>query len=264
MAYLGNRREVYWVSKMGLKESEKIRYSRQIMIKGWGEAAQLRLKAARVAVIGVGGLGSPASLYLAAAGVGYLRLIDCDAVDLSNLNRQVLHWSIDLGRPKVESAAMKLTQLNPEIEVDPVNEALTADNVAQLFKGIDVVVDGLDNIQSRFIVNEACVSLRIPYIYGAVYGMEGFLTTIVPQKGPCLRCIYPSASAPAEAFPVIGTAPGVVGSLEAAEALKLITGIGKPAIGRLVVYDGELMHFDEIAVKKDEGCPVCSRQKPIR
>ncbi|MGF3499438.1 MAG: HesA/MoeB/ThiF family protein, partial [Candidatus Methanosuratincola sp.] len=120
---------------MDLKESEKIRYSRQIMLKGWGEAAQLKAKASKVAVIGVGGLGSPASLYLAAAGVGYLRLIDCDAVDLSNLNRQVLHWSIDLGRPKVESAAMKLTQLNPEIAVDPVNEALTIDNVAELLKG---------------------------------------------------------------------------------------------------------------------------------
>ncbi|MCQ8892210.1 MAG: HesA/MoeB/ThiF family protein [Candidatus Methanosuratincola sp.] len=249
---------------MGLKESEKIRYSRQIMVKGWGEAAQLKVKSARVAVIGVGGLGSPASLYLAASGVGYLRLIDCDTVDLSNLNRQILHWSTDLGRPKVESAAMKLTQLNPEIAVDPVNEALTVDNVAELLKGIDVVVDGLDNLQSRFIVNEACVSLRIPYVYGAVYGMEGFLTTIVPGEGPCLRCIYPSASATAEAFPVVGTAPGVIGSLEASEALKLITGIGKPAIERLIIYDGELMRFDEIAIKKDEGCPVCSRQKPIR
>ncbi|MEM4657670.1 MAG: HesA/MoeB/ThiF family protein [Candidatus Methanosuratincola sp.] len=250
---------------MVLKESEKIRYSRQIMIKGWGEAAQLKVKASRVAVIGIGGLGSPASLYLAAAGVGYLRLIDCDAVDLSNLNRQVLHWSIDLGRPKVESAAMKLTQLNPDIAVDPVNEALTIDNVAQLLKGIDVVVDGLDNLQSRFIVNEVCVASRIPYVYGAVYGMEGFLTTIVPGKGPCLRCIYPSATAATtETFPVIGTAPGVIGSLEAAEALKLITGLGSPAVGRLIVYDGELMHFDEIAVKKDEGCPVCSRQKPIQ
>lgn len=249
---------------MVLKESEKIRYSRQIMIKGWGEAAQLKVKASRVAVIGIGGLGSPASLYLAAAGVGYLRLIDCDAVDLSNLNRQVLHWSIDLGRPKVESAAMKLTRLNPDIAVDPVNEALTIDNVAQLLKGIDVVVDGLDNLQSRFIVNEVCVGLRIPYVYGAVYGMEGFLTTIVPGEGPCLRCIYPSATAATETFPVLGTAPGVIGSLEAAEALKLITGLGSPAVGRLIVYDGELMHFDEIAVKKDEGCPVCSRQKPIQ
>lgn len=249
---------------MGLKESEEIRYSRQIIIKGWGEEAQLKLKNSKVAVIGMGGLGSPASFYLAAAGVGYLRLLDCDAVDLSNLNRQILHWSIDIGRPKVESAAMKLTLLNPEIAVDPINEVLTNDNVMQLLKGIDVVVDGLDNLRSRFIVNEACVSLRIPYVYGAVYGMEGFLTTIVPQKGPCLRCIYPSASNPAETFPVVGTAPGVIGSLEAAEALKLITGLGKPAIGRLVVYDGELMRFDEIAIKKDEGCPVCSRQKPIQ
>ncbi|MBC7120348.1 MAG: HesA/MoeB/ThiF family protein [Candidatus Methanosuratus sp.] len=249
---------------MGLKESEKIRYNRQMMIKGWGEGAQLKIKAAKVAVVGLGGLGSPASLYLAAAGVGHLRLIDCDTVDLSNLNRQVLHWSSDLGRAKVESAAMKLTQLNPDIVVDPVNEALTVDNVAQLLTGIDVVVDGLDNLQSRLLVNEACVCLGIPYIYGAVYGMEGFLTTIVPGKGPCLRCIYPSASAPSETFPVLGATPGVVASLEAAEALKLITGLGRPAIGRLVVCDVELMRFDEVTIKKDEGCPVCARQKPIR
>ncbi|MEJ5293219.1 MAG: HesA/MoeB/ThiF family protein [Candidatus Methanosuratincola sp.] len=249
---------------MELKESERIRYSRQTLIKGWGEAAQLRLKASKVAVIGVGGLGSPASLYLAAAGVGYIRLIDCDVVDLSNLNRQVLHWSSDLGRPKVESAAMKLSQLNPEIAVDPVNEALTIDNVTELLKGIDVVVDGLDNLKSRFLVNQTCVDLRVPYVYGAVYGMEGFLTTIVPGRGPCLRCVYPSAPAAAETFPVLGTAPGVIGSLEAAEALKLITGHGRPAVGRLIVYDGELMRFDEIAIKKDERCPTCSGQRPTQ
>lgn len=245
---------------MGLNESERIRYSRQMMIRGWGEESQRRVKEARVAVVGVGGLGSPASLYLAAAGVGYLRLIDSDFVDLSNLNRQVLHWGSDLGRPKVESAAMKLTQLNPEIVVDPINEAISDENSRQILRGMDVVVDGLDSLQIRQIVNRTCVELKIPYVYGAVYGMEGYMTTIVPGEGPCLRCIYPSDRSPPEKFPVLGAAPGVIGSLEVAEALKLITGLGRAASGRLIIFDGETMRFDEIATRRDEKCPVCSRK----
>lgn len=245
---------------MELKESERIRYSRQMMMRGWGEESQRRLKEAKVAVVGVGGLGCPASLYLAAAGVGFLRLIDSDVVDLSNLNRQVLHWGTDLGRPKVESAAMKLAQLNPEIEVDPVNEPLSEENSSQLLRGMDVVVDGLDSLQARHVVNRACVELDIPYVYGAVYGMEGYLSTIIPGDGPCLRCIYQSEGPIPETFPVLGTAPGVIGSLEAAEALKLLTGIGRPASGRLIVFDGETMRFEEVSTRRDEHCPVCSRK----
>ncbi|MDI9644625.1 MAG: HesA/MoeB/ThiF family protein [Candidatus Verstraetearchaeota archaeon] len=246
---------------MELKESERVRYNRQMTLRGWGEASQKKVKEARVAVVGVGGLGSPASLYLAAAGVGFLRLIDNDIVEISNLNRQILHWGSDLGRPKVESAAMKLTQLNPEVVVDPVNEPLTEGNSMQLLGDMDVVVDGLDTLNTRQIVNRTCVELGIPYVYGAVYGMEGYLTTIIPGEGPCLRCIYPAESTPQEAFPVLGAAPGVIGSLEAAEALKVITGIGKPASGRLIVFDGEEMRFDEVTIKRNLDCPVCSRKR---
>jgi adenylyltransferase/sulfurtransferase len=162
-----------------------------MMLKGFGRDGQLKMKKARVAVAGIGGLGSPVSLYLTAAGVGYMKLIDFDIVELSNLNRQVVHWSTDLGRPKVESAAKKLRQLNPEIKVDAVNVKITSDSVVSLLDGIDIVVDGQDNIATRMLINGECIRRNIPYIYGAVYGMEGYMTTIIPHQGPCLKCIYP-------------------------------------------------------------------------
>ncbi|MCQ5376443.1 MAG: HesA/MoeB/ThiF family protein [Candidatus Methanomethylicia archaeon] len=240
-----------------LSQSELTRYNRQMMIKGWGEAAQLRLKRSRVAVVGIGGLGSPASLYLAAAGVGYLRLIDSDNVELSNLNRQVLHWSTDLGRPKVESAAMKLAQLNPEISIDARCETISKDTISELLSSIDLVVDGLDNLPTRMLVNSECVRRGLPFVYGAVYGNEGYMTTVIPGVGPCLSCIYPSEMPAPKPFPVLGTAPGVIGNLEATDAIKIITGIGVPAVGRLLVYDGERMAFEEVRIKKSSSCAVC-------
>ncbi len=235
------------------------RYSRQMMLRGFGEEGQRRLRGARVAVAGIGGLGSPASLYLAAAGVGYVRLIDCDTVEITNLNRQIAHWSTDLGRPKVESAAMKLSQLNPEITADAVNERITEETVGQLLKGIDLVIDGQDNLQTRLLMNSECVSRGITYVFAAVYGFEGYFTTIKPGKGPCLRCIYPCETLPEGPIPVIGPTPGVMGCLEATEAIKVITGLGVPAVGKLVVYDGERMCFQQINIRRNPKCPTCGK-----
>jgi adenylyltransferase/sulfurtransferase len=229
------------------------------MIKGFGLEGQKKLERARVAVAGIGGLGSAASLYLAAAGVGYLRLIDYDVVELSNLNRQVVHWSIDLERPKVESAAMKLIQLNPQVKVDAINEMITNETINKLLSGIDIVVDGQDTMQSRMIINKECVKQKIPYIYAAVYGFEGYMTTIVPYVGPCLKCIYPAECPQPEKIPVLGSTPGVIGCLEVTDALKLLTNIGRPAIGRLIVYDGERMSFQEVAMKRNPRCPICRK-----
>ncbi|HPC27330.1 MAG TPA: HesA/MoeB/ThiF family protein [Candidatus Methanomethylicus sp.] len=241
-----------------LTAQERIRYDRQMLLRGWGEEAQRKVKAARVAIAGVGGLGSPVALYLAAAGVGFIRIIDHDIVNLSNLNRQIAHWGTDLGRPKVESAAMKLTQLNSDVKIDAVNEVITPDTANDLFRDVDIVLDCLDSLGTRLLVNSECVRRRIPFIYTAIYGMEGYMTAIVPGIGPCLRCIYPHDSASSEKFPVLGTTPGVMGCLEATEALKHITGIGTLAIGRLVVYDGERMQFDSVMLKRSPACTVCS------
>ncbi|MGQ9759148.1 MAG: HesA/MoeB/ThiF family protein [Candidatus Methanomethylicaceae archaeon] len=242
---------------MELEDREFVKYSRQMMIRGFGVEGQKKIKSAKVAVAGIGGLGSPASFYLAAAGVGYLRLIDYDVVELSNLNRQILHWSSDIGRPKVESAAMKLSLLNPSVQIDAINERITVENIENLLKGIDIIVDGQDNLQTRMIINEFVVKRGIPYIYAAIYGMQGYLMTIIPGEGPCLKCMYPGEIPQPEPFPVLGTTPGVMGCLEATEAIKLITGIGKLTIGRLLVYDGEDMSFHEVSIKKNPNCPVC-------
>jgi len=244
-----------------LTEKELQRYDRQIMLRGWGEEAQKKLKRARVAIAGIGGLGSPVSIYLTAAGVGYLKLIDSDIVDLSNLNRQIVHWGTDLGRPKVESAAMKLTQLNPEVQIDSINDQISSDTVASILKDVDLVLDGLDNLPTRMLINKEAIRRGIPYIYTAVYGMEGYMTVIMPGKGPCLKCIYPSEFPSSGKFPILGTTPGVMGNLEATEAIKILTGIGKLAVGRLIVYDGERMTFDEVAIKKSDHCTVCGNKK---
>ena len=238
-------------------KADLTRYKRQMALNGFGMEGQRKLDAAKVAIAGVGGLGSAVSLYLTAAGVGYIRLIDFDVVELSNLNRQVVHWSNDIGRPKVESAAMKLTQLNPGVKIDAVNEKITKESAGSLFEGMDIVVDGQDNIATRMLINEECVRRSVPYVYAALYGMEGFLTTILPGKGPCLKCIYPGECPVPESCPVVGTTPGVMGCLEATEAIKIITGIGKLAVGRLIIYDGERMSFQEVALRRSDICPVC-------
>jgi len=240
-----------------LTREEMERYDRQLRIPYFGEEAQLRLKNSAVLVAGVGGLGSAAALYLAAAGVGRLRIIDDGFVELSNLNRQVLYSTEDLGRPKVLAAAGRLMALNPAIEVEAIQERMTEENVEELIEGVDLVVDGQDNFRIRFAINAACVKKSKPYIYGAVYGMEGRLMTIIPSKGPCLRCLIPGNPGEVEVVPVVGPAPGIVGALEALEAIKLLTGLGEPAVGRLLIIDGERFSFEVVEVRRDPNCPVC-------
>lgn len=232
------------------------RYSRQVLIPGFGEEGQRRLRRASAVVVGLGGLGSPSSLYLAAAGVGRITLVDSEEVEESNLNRQILHWTRDVGRPKGESAAEKLRELNPEVRVEVVGERLTEGNAGRILKG-DVVVDGLDNYETRYLVNSHCVRKGIPFVHAAVEGLTGQLLTVVPGKGPCLRCVIPEPPPPKPLFPVLGATPGVMGCLQAMEAIKLLTGLGKPLVGRLLLFEGRTMTFEEAEVRRNPGCPVC-------
>jgi len=233
------------------------RYDRQLRIHGFGLEGQERLKRASVMVVGLGGLGCLASMYLAAAGVGRLVVIDGDFVELSNLNRQLLHWSGDVGKPKTSSAAVKLRQLNPEVEVVEVASRLDEGVARSLVEDVDVVVDGLDNYRSRLIINKACVESLKPYIYAGVRGFEGRVMTIVPGRGPCLRCLIPLDPPEPQDLPVLGATPGVAASLEAMEAVKLIVGLGEPLIGRLLVFNGLSMSFQTIKVERRPGCSVC-------
>lgn len=244
---------------MELTSYDLERYDRQLRIQGWGEAGQRKLKSATVLVAGLGGLGCPASIYLAVAGVGRLILVDEEKVELSNLNRQVLHWDRDIGRYKVDSALEKLRQLNPAIQVNGLTVGITEENVKELIKGCDVVVDGMDNFRTRFVLNRACLELNIPLIHAAIYGLEARLMTIIPGKTACLQCLFPSLPPEIRPFPVLGAAPGCVACLQAIEAVKLITGVGEPTNGNLIVIDGEFMRFEVLKVRRNPNCPVCSK-----
>jgi molybdopterin/thiamine biosynthesis adenylyltransferase len=239
-----------------LSQYDRDRYDRQMMIRGFGEEGQEKLKKAKVVVAGGGGLGSPSSIYLAAAGVGTIRIIDRDKVDLSNLNRQVLHWDKDIGRKKVESAAEKLSQLNKGIRVEAIEETIDESNVSELVGDSDVIIDAMDNLPARYLLNKTAIEKGIPFIHGAVYGMEGRAMTVVPGKSACLRCIY-RGLIPQEKFPVLGAAPAVIGCIQATEAIKYIVGIGKLLTDRLLVYDGLSMRFVEFSVKRDPKCEHC-------
>jgi len=242
---------------MTFSSAELERYDRQIRIKGLGKSGQSKLKKARVIVMGAGGLGCPASFYLVAAGIGHVAVVDKETVELSNLNRQILHWSDDIGRPKGVSTAEKLRQLNPEVTVKALEKAVTTHNARQLVKGFTVVVDALDNWRTRFSLNKACVKERIPFVHAGVYALYGQITTILPGKGPCLQCILPKIPPEEEKFPVLGAAAGTLGLLEALETIKIITGLGEPLIGRMLHFDGETMSFQEITVERRQTCPVC-------
>lgn len=231
-----------------------------MIINGFGKTGQRKLKAAHVVVAGIGGLGSPASSYLATAGVGHLTIIDSQRAELSNLNRQMLHWGPDVGRLKVESATEKLTTMNSNIKVDAIFEQITSENVNRLTKGVDVVVDGMDNYHTRYLLNEACVRNRVPFIHSAVEGLVWQLMTILPGGGPCLKCAIPKEPPKKPLFPVLGATPGVIGCLQAMEAIKLITGVGKPFVGRMLIFNGMDMTFDEIKVNRDPSCQVCGRE----
>jgi len=245
---------------MKLSSTELKRYDRQIRIKGLGKSGQLKLKKAHVMVAGAGGLGCPAVLYLVAAGIGHVAVVDSENVELSNLNRQVLHWSDDVGKSKGVSIIEKLQQLNPEVTVKTFQEVITADNAQQLVKGFTVVVDGMDNWRTRFLLNKACVKEKIPFVHAGVHSLYGQITTILPGKGPCLQCILPKIPPEEEKFPVLGAAAGTLGLLEALETIKIITGLGEPLVGRVLHFDGETMSFQEIPVERRRDCPVCGSQ----
>ncbi len=246
------------------------RYSRHLLLPEVGLRGQQRLRAARVALVGAGGLGSPAALYLAAAGVGHITLIDDDRVERSNLQRQVLHRDADIGRPKVDSGRATLLALNPDIEVVPVQQRLQADNVEVLLAGHDVIVDGSDNFATRYLVNDACVALQLPMVYGAVQRFEGqvaiFWARAPGARGACYRCLFPQPPAAqfapncAEAG-VLGVLPGLIGMLQATETVKLLLGIGEPLVNRLLRVDALSMRFDRIGLGPDPACGSCGAQR---
>lgn len=239
-----------------LTPEEKIRYDRQILIDGIGARGQAKLKRARVLIAGCGGLGSPAALYLAAVGIGTLRIIDSDKVELSNLNRQILHWEKDLGKSKVFSARAKLRRVNRGVKIEAINATIGAANVAKLTQGCDVIIDAMDNLPTRLLLNAAALAADTPFVHGAVYGLEGRVTTIIPGKTACLGCIYRGVP-PKVKFPVLGTTPGIIGLMQATEAIKIITGIGELLTNRLLIYDGLKMEFTTMPIKKYPACPYC-------
>ena len=243
------------------------RYSRHLRLPDVGLQGQKTLEAARVLLVGAGGLGSPAAYYLAAAGIGMLRIADDDVVDRSNLQRQILHTDARIGTPKVESAAIALSALNPRTTVEAVRERITSDNVERLLDGIDVVVDGADNFPARYLLNDACVKLGKPLVYGAVHRFEGQASVFDAGRhrgvAPCYRCLFPEPPSP-ESAPncaeagVLGVLPGVIGLLQATEAIKLLLGIGEPLRGRLLQFDALAMRFRETRLLPDPACPVCA------
>src|SRR5258708_22745935 len=246
-----------------LSNEEVLRYSRPLIMPEVGMEGQQKLKAARVLCIGAGGLGSPLGLYLAAAGVGTLGMVDFDVADESNLHRQVLFGRGGVGRPKIQAAVDRLRDLNPHIKVVPHEVRLDSSNALELFKDYDVIVDGTDNFPTRYLVNDACVLLGKPNVYGSIFRFEGQVSIFWGARGPCYRCLFPEPPPPglvpscAEGG-VLGVLPGIIGSLQANEVIKLIVGAGEPMIGRLLLFDALKMKFRELKLRKDPACPICS------
>jgi molybdopterin-synthase adenylyltransferase len=240
-----------------LKKNDLLRYQRQILYSGFGEEGQNKLKRAHVVVAGVGGLGSPASIYLACAGVGHITIVDYDSVELSNLNRQILYWDEDIGEKKVSSAARKLTRLNPQVEVTPVYEKITGDNVKKIISGANAIIDGMDNLEARFIINSACVSEGIPFVHGAIHGFDGEITTIIPRKTACLACILPEVTVRGKTPPVFGVTPALVASLQVMETIKLLAGIGNLLTNKMLYVSGETMEFIQVNLTRRPDCRVC-------
>ena len=252
---------------MALSPHERERYQRHLALAEIGAAGQEKLRSARVLVVGAGGLGSPAALYLAAAGCGTLGLLDCDRVELSNLQRQVLFDTSSLARSKAEAGRERLASLNPEVRVIAHAVELRAANVAQIFAQYQLVLDGTDRLATRYLINDACVILGLPLISAAIHRFEGQLMTYVPQRGPCYRCVFPHAAdamvANCAEAGVLGVLPGVLGTLQATEALKLITGVGDPLVGRLLTYDALGMSFSEFRITRRRDCAVCGEAPTI-
>lgn len=258
-----------FTSLSALTRDEILRYSRHLTLPEVGVDGQQKLKSARVLCIGAGGLGSPAAIYLAAAGVGTLGLVDFDAVDLSNLQRQILHGTPDVGRPKLESARARLQAINPHVRIEPHEYAFSAANALDLVSAYDVVLDGTDNFGTRYLVNDACVLAGKPNVYGSIFRFEGQASVFALHPGPCYRCLHPEPPPPglvpdcAEGG-VLGVLPGVIGTVQATEAIKIVLGIGEPLIGRLLLYDALKMRFREVKLPKDPDCPVCGAHPVIR
>src|SRR5262245_44150313 len=249
-------------------EDQVRRYSRHMLLPNVGAMGQRKLLNGRVLLLGAGGLGSPAALYLAAAGVGTIGIVDFDTVDLSNLQRQILHRQEEVGKPKVESAMRTLKSLNPDVNVVPFRERLYSDNVFDVIKEFEIIVDGTDNFQTRYLINDAAVMTNKTVVHGSIFQFDGQVTVFKPKVGPCYRCLFPQPPPPgavpncAEAG-VFGVLPGIVGSIQAVETLKLILGEGDPLIGRLLIFDALAMEFSEVKIRRDTACPVCGDNPTI-
>jgi len=251
-----------------LSNEEILRYSRHLIMPEVGMEGQLKLKSARVLLIGTGGLGAPLGLYLTAAGVGHIGLVDFDIVDFTNLQRQVTFGTNDVGKPKTEAASARLSNLNPDVQIATYETKLTSENALELFKDYDIVVDGTDNFPTRYLVNDACILLGKPNVYGSIFRFEGQVTVFGMPDGPCYRCLYPEPPPPglvpscAEGG-VLGVLPGIVGSLQALETIKMIIGRGESLAGRLVLFDALAMKFRELRLRKNPHCPMCGSHRKI-
>jgi sulfur-carrier protein adenylyltransferase/sulfurtransferase len=251
-----------------LSPAETLRYSRHLILPDIGLAGQERLKAARVLLIGAGGLGSPAALYLAAAGVGTIGLVDWDVVDVTNLQRQILHGTSDVGRPKLDSARARLRDLNPHVQVETFAVRLASDNALDIVGRFDVVVDGSDNFPTRYLVNDACVLLGKPNVYGSIFRFDGQASVFDARVGPCYRCLFADPPPP-DLVPscaeggVLGVLPGIIGSIQALETIKLIVGVGETLVGRLLLFDARKLQFRELTLTRDPECPVCGTHPTV-
>lgn len=251
-----------------LSNEEVKRYSRHLIMPEVGMTGQLKLNAASVLLIGAGGLGSPLAMYLAAAGVGRIGMVDYDVVDYTNLQRQIIHGTKDVGRAKLASARERILDINPHIQVDSYEVPLTSQNALALFEPYDIIIDGTDNFPTRYLTNDACVLLGKPNVYGSIFRFEGQVSVFYAEEGPCYRCLYPEPPPPglvpscAEGG-VLGVLPGTIGALQASEAIKLILDIGQPLIGRLLLYDALSMSFDEVRLRKNPDCPVCGENPTV-
>lgn len=253
---------------MEFTDEQITRYSRHILLPEVGGKGQKKIAKAKILLVGAGGLGSPAALYLAAAGIGTIGLIDSDVVDLSNLQRQVLHHTSDIGRSKVLSGKEKINLLNPDVQVVMYEERLTSKNALKFISEYDVVIDGVDNFPAKFLINDACFFAEKPLVHGAILRFDGRVTTIIPKKSACYRCVFktpppPGLVASCQEAGVIGVLAGIIGTIQATEALKLILGIGKPLADRLLDFDARRTQFREIRVKRNPNCPLCGEQPTI-
>lgn len=253
---------------IALSHEEVKRYSRHLIMPEVGMAGQKKLKASSVLLIGAGGLGSPLAMYLAAAGVGRIGLVDYDVVDYTNLQRQIIHGTKDVGRPKLQSAADRIRDINPHVQLDLYEVPLTSENALELFAPYDIVIDGTDNFPTRYLTNDACVLLGKPNVYGSIFRFEGQASVFNYEDGPCYRCLYPEPPPPglvpscAEGG-VLGILPGTIGAIQATEAIKILLGIGTSLSGRLLLYDALHMSFDEVRLRKNPNCPICSSNRTI-